>query len=152
MLTPSYVGHTIIVPVLVSQPMIPEGPPQLQAPTFVLPQGSWSIIWNLVTIFPFQFAAFQEQEGIVIPPNQALSFTNSVFLSGTQWQASIVNDITEDLLPISYIINFSLSVTNQDVELSPSAVPSAGIFSSQDRKVISHDPTIAVSKDPIEGG
>lgn len=129
--------NNIIVPIAV----VPRANalPQLVCQPFVVPKGTWRIIWNLVTIFEpespqSEYATFPEENPINPAPGSDPHFTNPEPISDTQWAVSITVGDEEALArPIPYLIDFLYSGES---------------FNS--RKLIRHDPTIVVSKDPIE--
>lgn len=139
--------NNIIVPIAVLPPLVPGKEPQLVCPAFIVPLGDWLIVWNLVTIHYAQLAhaTFPEQQGIALILGQPQNFTSSMRISDTQWTASIVNTPKEAMakaFPLSYVVSFYYP---------PAGNPNdRKLYTSEDRSVISHDPTIVVSQDPVE--
>ncbi len=139
--------HNIIVPIAVMPPLVPGKDPQLVCPAFIVPPGDWLIVWNLVTIRHPEItnATFPAEKGITLMLGQDQNFTSSVRVSETQWVASIVNDPKSEkakVFPLSYVVSFYYSPPGSNQKV---------LYTTQDRDVISHDPTIVVSQDPIDG-
>lgn len=138
-LEPCIYGNTIIIPIAVVPPSPGGTQPRLARPPFLVPAGSWTLVWNLVTI-PSRLpaATFPTENGIELQETGAIRFNASARISDTQWSASAVTSSEASMSSVSYNINFNWP---GDPEV---------LVSSTDRKVISHDPTIVVSHDPIE--
>ncbi len=139
--------NNIIVPIAVLAPPVPGKDPQLVCPAFIVPLGDWLIVWNLVTIHYAQLAhaTFPDQKGIALILGQTQNFTSSMRVSETQWVSSIVNTPRETMakaFPLSYVVSFYYPPAGDSNERK--------LYTSEDRHVISHDPTIVVSQDPIE--
>lgn len=138
--------NNIIVPIAVMPPLVPGKEPQLVCPPFIVPLGDWLIVWNLVTIHYPQIAhaIFPEEAGIALLLGQKPNFSSSTRVSDTQWMASILNAPQESMAkasPLSYVVSFYY----------PAGASNGGkLYTSQDRDVIRHDPTIVVSQDPVE--
>lgn len=136
-------NRTLIVPLAVVPPLEEGGDPSLLCAPFIVPQGSWTIVWNLVTLSaprgaedpPALQATFAAGRGILPVFGQELRLLNCWQLSPTQWAASIVNEIEKRADAVTYDIAFDYGGKN-------------GGYRSQD--VCHHDPTIVVTKDPIE--
>ncbi|HEV7667047.1 MAG TPA: hypothetical protein VGS22_00860 [Thermoanaerobaculia bacterium] len=151
---PALFRDNLIVPIAVLPPLAPDGKPRLVCPPFIVPPGSWVISWNLVTIVQptivqpeLGHATFPEIGGIQLLFGQDPNFTHSAKVSETQWLARITNIKREDramAFPLAYLVSFFYPMTvggQNDVPV---------LFTSEDRDLISHDPTIVVSQDPIE--
>jgi hypothetical protein len=139
--------NNIFIPIAVLPPLIAGTEPRLVCPAFLVPLGDWLIVWNLVTInYPqIAHAVFTQSDGI--EPKPGLSFTSSKRISDTQWVTSFKNSSTEAVIETilaAYVINFDYPMPTAE---NPNAI---GTFSSTNRKVISHDPTIVITHDPIE--
>lgn len=139
--------NNIIVPIAVLPPLVPGKDPQLVCPAFIVPLGDWLIVWNLVTIHYAQLAhaTFPDQRGIALILGQSQNFTSSTRVSDTQWMSSIVNaphTTMPKVSPLSYVVSFYYPMADSSNERK--------LYTSEDRGVISHDPTIVVSQDPIE--
>ena len=138
--------NSLIVPIAVVPPMVPGKEPQLVCQPFIVPLGDWFIVWNLVTIHTplAAHATFPESAGIALLLGQTTNFTSSTRLSDTQWMTSILNSPKESMAkasPLSYVVSFYY----------PGGGDANGkLYTSADRGVISHDPTIVVSQDPVE--
>ena len=145
---PTTYRNNIIVPIAVLPPLMVGKDPQLVCPAFIVPPGDWLIVWNLVTIHYAQLvhATFPDEKGIALILGQAQNFTSSTRVSDTQWVASIVNAPKETMakaFPLSYVVSFYYP--------APGSPNERKLYTSEDRGVISHDPTIVVSQDPIDG-
>lgn len=149
-LTPNTYRNNILVPIAVLPPLIAGKEPALVCPPFIVPPGDWLIVWNLVTIHYAELAhaIFPEERGITLILGQTQNLHSSSRISDTQWLASIVNDPKDQqakAFPLSYVVSF-LYPTVSSQGNSPPPI----LYTSQDRHVISHDPTIVVSQDPVE--
>lgn len=143
---PSTYKDNIIVTVAVLAPQVPGGKPRLVCPPFIVPPGDWVVIWNLVTISQAEVVAatFPKAKGIVPLLGQGQNFTLSTQISDTQWLAKISSGPRDDkgkAFPFSYEVRFYYPATKQKRK---------HVFSSTDRELIRHDPTIVVSQDPVE--
>jgi hypothetical protein len=140
---PTLCNRTLFVPLAVLPPAEKGGTPTLLCPTFVVPQGEWTIVWNLVTLNPQRGAddpeplqaRFAAGKGILPIVGQELHTTISWAISPTQWAASIVNQIEKRVDAITYDVAIEYGDGNDAYE---------------SKKICHHDPTIVVSKDPIE--
>jgi hypothetical protein len=146
---PAVFRGNLIIPIAVLPPLPPDGKPRLFCPPFIVPPGSWVISWNLVTIVqPEQgHATFPDIGGIQLLLGQDPNFIHSAKLSETQWLARITNVEREDkpkAFPLAYLVSFLYPMTVG----GKNGVPV--LFTSKDRDLISHDPTIVVSQDPVE--
>lgn len=144
---PTTYRNNLIVPIAVVPPLIPGKEPQLICPPFIVPPGDWVIVWNLVTIHYSELAhaTFPAERGIELMIGQAQNFNSSARISETQWVASVSNGTKADqskAFPLFYIVSF----------LYPDggAGNSPMLYTSENRHVIRHDPTIVVSQDPVE--
>jgi hypothetical protein len=145
--TPTTYRNRLIVPIAVVPPLIPGKEPQLICPPFILPPGDWVIVWNLVTIDDSELphATFPADHGIDLMLGQAQNFSSSTRISETQWVVSVSNGAKADqskAFPLFYIVSFLYSAGG--------AGNSPVLYSSRNRHVIHHDPTIVVSQDPVE--
>jgi hypothetical protein len=136
--------NTIIVPIAVLPPSLPGGEPQLVCPPFIVPTGTWTLVWNLVTLNTPEapLATFPEEQGVVPLLGTSQKFDSFRRISDTQWINTLTNP--EDkakakATPLSYLIRFYYGLPVEP-----------NLFTSQDRRVIGHDPTIVVSQDPVE--
>ncbi|MEP7009578.1 MAG: hypothetical protein ABJC13_04580 [Acidobacteriota bacterium] len=139
--------HNIIVPIAVMPPLVPGKDPQLVCPAFIVPPGDWLIVWNLVTIRQPEIAkaTFPAEKGIALMYGQGQNFDWSRRISETQWVASVGNGpktAMAKVFPLSYVVSFYYPAPGSNKKVR---------YTTKDRGVISHDPTIVVSQDPIDG-
>ncbi len=143
---PTSYKNNLIIPIAVMPPLVPGGEPQLVCPSFILPLGEWLLVWNLVTIIhPELSRATFADKGIVPMLGQTPNFSSSFQTSDTQWVCSISNESKEEVskaYPFFYVVRFRYPQPGQGNDLT--------VFTSEDRAVIDHDPTIVVSQDPAE--
>ncbi|HXU34250.1 MAG TPA: hypothetical protein VN851_27065 [Thermoanaerobaculia bacterium] len=144
---PTTYKNNIIVPIAVLPPLMPGKEPQLVCPAFIVPPGDWLIVWNLVTIHYAQLAhaTFPAENGISLIFGQDQNFTSTLRVSETQWVASILNGPKEGkskAFPLFYLVSFLYP--------TPGNPNGPTLYTSQNRNVIRHDPTIVVSQDPVE--
>ncbi len=138
---------TIVVTIAVFPPLPGETDPRLCCAPFIVPKGNWTIVWNLVTVqdspresnVQLAYATFPDEMGIYLLLSQDINFDSSNRVSETQWVTSLPCYIDKKVYALSYVIKFNYGPANNRAS-----------FSSENRKVIDHDPTIVVSKDPIE--
>lgn len=142
--------NNIIVPIAVVPPLLPGKDPQLVCPAFIVPPGDWSIVWNLVTIHYAELvhATFPETRGVELMVGQPQNFNSSMRISETQWAASVSNETKSELskaFPLFYVVSFFYPGPT-----AAGATATPVLYTSQNRGVIRHDPTIVVSQDPVE--
>ncbi|MDX1998750.1 MAG: hypothetical protein SF066_13620 [Thermoanaerobaculia bacterium] len=145
--SPTTYRNRLIVPIAVVPPAISGKEPRLICPPFILPPGDWVIVWNLVTIDDSELtlATFPADHGIDLMLGQAQNFNSSTRVSETQWRASVSNGAKADqskAFPLFYIVSFHYPAGG--------AGNAPALFTSKNRHVIRHDPTIVVSQDPVE--
>lgn len=127
------VNNTIAVTVVVSHE---EGQPDittLVAPV-TIPTGTWTLFWNLVVDTIGLNAVFNPAKGILLTPPLPPKVTvvsQPAAVSPEQWKATFTNEVTD--------VNAFTYVTGIDWSFGVSALVGTTF----------HDPTIAVTKDPI---
>ena len=124
-------------------------PLKIQAPLIAVPgpsplesASSWKVIWTLVPGSGLQSAQFFPGVGIRIPSMTNPDLPNLVTISASarvadrpaQWQATISNGVIT-----ANSFNYDMVVTGTPTNIQLSAVT-----------VTVHDPTIAVTKDPLD--
>ncbi len=124
----SVFSDTYVIPVIVHPPVLGNPEAKVYCPTFILPKGLSRIVWNLVTLGP-RVAVFAE-EGISELLDGPYKLTDSAAVSPTQWTAHLRHDCPQLFDGIAYRINFH--------------------FTDDTENLYQHDPTIVVSRDPIE--
>jgi hypothetical protein len=129
---------TISVTVVVSQSPFQPDPDVVVAP-FTIPKGSWAVRWNLIAGSGVVSAVFPtDQDGISVPSDQQppiprnVTFGASQRMSDTEWQLQITNAVTT-VNSFKYFIIAALTGGSDRVP----------------GRIIVHDPTIAVTQDPI---
>jgi hypothetical protein len=145
---PTLCGKTLIVPLGVFPPPVDKEEPTMVCAPFLVPKGIWTIVWNLVTLHeprgkddpePLQ-ATFAEKGIAPLFGQEVKLLTPPWQVSPTQWAVSIDNQTEKRADALSYDIAIQYGPANN----------------SGDRRVYRaneichHDPTIVVTKDPIE--
>ena len=123
-------------------------PLRFQAPLIAVPgplppegSSSWTVIWTLVPGSGLQSVVFDPDGGIAIPSSTNPFLPSNVRISGSgmvggqpaQWQVTVENWVTG-----ANSFNYDLDVIATPIDSGLAAF-----------RVTVHDPTIAVTKDPI---
>ncbi|MFY9821466.1 MAG: hypothetical protein WAM82_08790 [Thermoanaerobaculia bacterium] len=131
------VNQVISATVIISKvPGQPE--PNIVAAPIHMPAGPWTMQWNLIAGSGIASVTFPLTDGVVVPQDQIPPIPLNVTVgesqrnSDTQWQVEFVNAVR------------TVNSFKYDIAVIP--VDSANRFLGQ---VIVHDPTIAVTQDPI---
>lgn len=106
--------------------------------SFTLPAGKWQLIWTLCTLggSPTSATAVFAEDGVVFGsplPGASITVKDVRMVSPTQWVTDIDNQVKELGGVISYTLNLR-------------AIGGAATVGFR----FPHDPTIFVSKDPID--
>jgi hypothetical protein len=128
------VNSVITVTVTVS---LLSGQPNVIVAPFSMPRGSWTVLWNLIPGSGVTSAIFPDTDGIVVPMDQQPPLPMNVRVgasqrnSDTEWQIQLTNFVTT-------VNSFNYLVTVIPSDVSANALPP-----------FTHDPTIAVTQDPM---
>jgi hypothetical protein len=134
-------SRTIILDVIVRRLLGTEGVTVLAAPVTVPPDDlMWTLVWNLVPGEGIASLKFREDEGIVIPSVEkpfvpakvSAPKETSKRISDTQWEHGITHSVMSANC-LAYDISFEAFYPGSPNEGVP----------------VTHDPTIAVTPDPI---
>jgi hypothetical protein len=134
-------NHVISATVIVSQ-LPGQLEPNIVAAPFTMPRGNWTVQWNLIAGTGIVSVTFPPppQDGIVVPKDQQPPIPPNVTVgdsqrnSDTQWQIQFTNGVTT-------INSFRYDIYVQ--------VPDPFTNGSSSGPIYHHDPTIAVTQDPI---
>jgi hypothetical protein len=143
--SPSYsvFARTIAVTVTVTPPSTPDAALRVHCDTIIVPRaddcGGWRIVWNLVTdsLSAARLAKFPLEGGIKPLFGPLYPLAESVRISETQWTAVMDHRCEPKVDSLSYEVYFYLW-------------PDKTLLSTADPKVLGHDPTIVVARDPVE--
>lgn len=105
---------------------------------FNIPAGTWTVQWTLEPGEGLSSVSFTETNGIVLPPDQLpprVRQLSSQQMSDTEWQVQLTNNVMA-ANSFNYDIGYT-ATTSSDKHLPPAYV---------------HDPTIALTPDPITKG
>jgi hypothetical protein len=139
--TPSYsiFSRTFVVPVMITPPANADQCLKVSCEPIIVPPGRWKIVWNLI-VADLKLASpakLDRKEGIQTLLKPGYYLTDSVWISETQWEAMLEHDCKILVDAISYEICFTYGTSNH-------------LYRTTDRRLIRHDPTIVVSRDPVE--
>jgi hypothetical protein len=123
-------GNLTVTATVIATPSATPGEFNVAAPPISIPQGIWTVFWNLVSEdSPAELSSLALLSNPL--PSGNVMISDSMMVSATQWQASIDNRVTS-------FNGFGYTIF---------VVP-AGASDPKTR----HDPTIAVTPDPPPGG
>jgi hypothetical protein len=133
-------SRTITVPIFVS--LNPDQSISWEIDPVTLPKDEWTLVWNLEVGTPGLSAHFREEDGIVLSslPPDVSKVLPPARVSATQWKATFRNEI----LPVSGFNGFKY-------EAHIGWSTEAGLVSIPSFHHAHHDPTIAVTSEPIDG-
>jgi hypothetical protein len=124
--------RTIYVPVRVSPPTLGSGDPLVWTPPLALPKGTWKVIWQLdpesLQLAKFIFPGIEKHDPNSVP--QLIVENNWIGTDHDHCAVTLTNQTNEVEEPASCSMDFYLEK------------PQGGTFT--------HDPTIAVTKDPLD--
>ena len=107
----------------------------IQTAPITVPAGTWTLRWNLIPGSGVTTAIFPLQDGIVprppVPPNVSVDSSQRNPDKATQWVLELTNQVV------------SVNSFNYDILINWSSGSNALL------RHLVHDPTIAVTKDPI---
>lgn len=113
------------------------GVPTFTVAPFSVPQGSWTVLWNLIPGSGATSVIFPDIDGIVVPLDQDPPIPVNVMVgpsrrnSDTEWQIQLTNSVRT-------VNSFNYLIT---------VIPSD--YSANALRPFTHDPTIAVTQDPM---